>query len=114
MTYYGAKQLAESFRTVRKNTIAIAEEIPEAQYSFRATPEVMSVAEMLAHLATVYLWQIDLHSQHVSHISADMFARFRQEAAAAQQALKTKADIVQALRENGQRLAVFFESLSEE
>src|SRR5882672_5353940 len=29
MTYYGAKDLARSFRTVRDNTITIAEEIPE-------------------------------------------------------------------------------------
>ena len=36
MTYYGAKELAESFRTVRKNTILVAEDIPEAQYNFKA------------------------------------------------------------------------------
>ena len=29
MNYYGAKELAESFRTVRKNTIQVAEDIPE-------------------------------------------------------------------------------------
>ena len=28
MTYYGAKDLAEAFRTVRKNTIAVAQDIP--------------------------------------------------------------------------------------
>ena len=38
MTYYGAKHLADSFRTVRKNTLAIAEEIPEDKYGFKATP----------------------------------------------------------------------------
>ena len=51
MTYYGGKELADSFRTVRKNTLAIAEEIPEAQFDFRAVPEVRSVAEMLSHIA---------------------------------------------------------------
>jgi hypothetical protein len=30
MTYYTAKDLADSFRTVRKNTIIVAEEIPES------------------------------------------------------------------------------------
>ena len=29
MNYYGAKELANSFRTVRKNTIQTAEDIPE-------------------------------------------------------------------------------------
>ena len=38
MNYYGAKELADSFRTVRKNTILVAEDIPEGKYSFRAAP----------------------------------------------------------------------------
>ena len=50
MNYYGAKELAESLRTVRKNTIQVAEDIPEDKYSFRAAPDTMSVGEMLAHL----------------------------------------------------------------
>ena len=29
MTYYGPKEMAASFRTVRANTIKIAEEIPD-------------------------------------------------------------------------------------
>ena len=39
MNYYGAKDLAESFRTVRKNTIQVAEDIPSEKYAFRAAPE---------------------------------------------------------------------------
>src|SRR5215472_17593242 len=42
MTEYGGKELAEAFRTVRKNTIQIAEDIPEAEYSLEAAPEVRS------------------------------------------------------------------------
>ncbi len=44
MTYYGAKELSESFRTVRKNTIITAEDIPEDQYNFQATTDTDSVA----------------------------------------------------------------------
>ena len=51
MNYYGAKELAEGFRTVRKNTIQVAEDIPEDKYSFRAALDTMSVGEILAHLA---------------------------------------------------------------
>ena len=40
MIYYGAKELADSFRTVRKNTILVAEDIPEEKYSFAAAPDV--------------------------------------------------------------------------
>ena len=38
MTYYGAKELAESWRTVRKNTIQVAEDIPEDKYSSAPRP----------------------------------------------------------------------------
>jgi hypothetical protein len=38
MTYYGGKELAASFRTVRENTVKIAEEIPENKYDFRLRP----------------------------------------------------------------------------
>ena len=34
MTYYGGKHMADSFRTVRKNTLAIAEDIPAQRYDF--------------------------------------------------------------------------------
>ena len=53
MTYYGSKELAASFRTVRNNTITIAEEIPEDKYGFRASPETRSVAQTLVHMAIV-------------------------------------------------------------
>ena len=48
MTTYGAKDIADSFRTVRKNTIQVAQDIPEDQYGFRAAEGGMTVAEMLA------------------------------------------------------------------
>jgi len=52
MSGYGAKELAESFRTVRKNTVQVAKDIPEDKYGFRAADGTMTVSEMLAHLAT--------------------------------------------------------------
>ena len=53
MNLYGPKQLADSMRTVRKNTILIAEDIPEASYNYRPTPESRSVAETLLHIAAL-------------------------------------------------------------
>ncbi len=52
MNYYGAKELAESFRTVRKNTLTIAEEIDEKNYNFRPAPETRTVAQLLVHLGS--------------------------------------------------------------
>src|SRR5690242_16650001 len=53
MTYYGGQELARSFRTVRKNTIQIAEEIPEEKYGFRPAEGCRSVAETLVHVAVM-------------------------------------------------------------
>ncbi len=48
---YGAKELAEGFRTVRVNTTQIAQDIPADKYDFKAAPGVKSVGELLSHLA---------------------------------------------------------------
>jgi uncharacterized damage-inducible protein DinB len=113
MTYYGAKQLADSFRTVRKNTLAIADEIPEDKYGFKAAPEVMSVGEMLAHLAVSPMWQIDVHGQKIDSIDFAFFGARIAQAKAAEQALHSKADIIRALQENGETFASFLEGLDE-
>ena len=62
MTYYGAKDLADSFRTVRKNTILVAEEIPEVRYSFQAAPETRTVAQVLYHLVAAPKLQQQIHA----------------------------------------------------
>ena len=54
MKYYGAKELAESFNTVRKNTIQIAQDIPEDKYSFAATADTRNVEKLLTHIALGY------------------------------------------------------------
>jgi uncharacterized damage-inducible protein DinB len=113
MTYYGAKHLADSFRTVRKNTLAIAEEIPEDKYGFKATPDVMSVGEMLAHLAVSPMWQIDAHGQKMEHLDFAFFGARMQQGKAEEQLLGTKAEIIRALTENGEKFAAFLEGLDE-
>lgn len=35
MSLYGIRQLADSFRNIRRNTIQGAEEIPESDYRYR-------------------------------------------------------------------------------
>jgi uncharacterized damage-inducible protein DinB len=113
MNYYGTKQLADSFRTVRKNTLAIAEEIPEDKYSFKASPDVMSVGEMLAHLAVSPMWQIDLHTRKVDKVDFALFGAHLAQSKAEEQALGSKAEIVRALKENGEKFASFVEGFDE-
>lgn len=114
MTYYGATQLQQAFQTVRKNTIVIAEEIPSEKYDFNAASGVKSVAELLAHIAVSTEWQMDIHSRHVAFIDFPMFSEHRAKAAAGEQALRTKDEILKALRDRGDAFAAFLGGLSEE
>ena len=113
MTYYGSKNLADSFRTVRKNTLTIANEIPEEQYGFRAAPDVMSVGELLAHLAISPMWQIEAHTNKIEQIDFAYFGSRLQQAALDEKALATKAAIIKALTDNGEAFASFIERVDE-
>lgn len=114
MTYYGAKNLAESFRTVRKNTIQVAEDIPEDKYDFKAAPETMSVAEILVHLATGTHWAEQLHiAEKKDTVAIEDFGRYRTESEAAGATLTTKAAIVDALKSRGEAFAANLEAMSE-
>jgi uncharacterized damage-inducible protein DinB len=114
MTCYGGVALANAFRTVRKNTITIAEEIPAEQYAYRAAPGVRTVGEMLAHIAVGPRWHMSLHGDRVSFVDFEYFGRSVARAATEEQGLTTKDDILAALREGGERFAAFLEGFTEE
>jgi uncharacterized damage-inducible protein DinB len=114
MQYYSAQDLARSFRTVRNNTIKIAEEIPEESYGFRAAPESRSVAETLAHIAAAPRWAKRMHSQRITHPDAATFRAGHEEVMKYQATLTTKAKILEALRAGGDELATWLATLSDE
>jgi hypothetical protein len=94
MQYYSAQDLARSFRTVRNNTIKIAEEIPEERYGFRAAPETRSVAETLAHIAAAPRWSKSMHTQRITHPDFATFRAGHEEVMKYQATLTTKAQIL--------------------
>jgi uncharacterized damage-inducible protein DinB len=114
MTFYGARQLAESFRVVRANTLTIADEIPEDRYGFRPAPELKTVAEQLAHIACGTPWQIELHGAGIAHVDFAMFGASVARAASAEQALTSKDAIVAALRDRGEEFAAFLDGLTDD
>ena len=115
MTYYGAKDLAESFRTVRKNTIIIAEEIPEDRYSFRAAPETRTVAQTLYHVAAVPGVQNQIHAvERRTTLEGFDFPGYIRRLMAEEQEPRTKAQIVALLRESGDQWAQWLERQSDE
>src|SRR5262249_5724942 len=61
MPLYGPKELAASLRTVRENTIKIAEDIPEERFGYRPTPESRSVEQLLLHILAVAALTRQMH-----------------------------------------------------
>jgi uncharacterized damage-inducible protein DinB len=115
MAHYGGKDLAAASRTVRKNTIAIAQDIPEDKYSFRAAPDVRSVGEMLAHIALANGFMYEFHAvkRYTSFEGID-FGAFIAKMAAEEKALRRKAQVIELLRTNGERIATWMDGLSDE
>ena len=114
MTYYGGKQLADAFRTVRRNTIQTAQDIPEEKYGFAAADGTMTVAAMLAHLAASTNFHYALHGvDKKSHVSREDFGAYMGQGQQIEASLTTKAAIVDALTSRGDQFAAFLESLTE-
>jgi uncharacterized damage-inducible protein DinB len=113
MTYYGPKEMAASFRTVRANTIKIAEEIPEESYSFRGAPGCRSVAETLVHIALGPRLQQKIHfTDHLDTLVGFDFFGFMGKQIAEEQVPRSKAEILKMLHEEGEKYARGLEDLS--
>jgi len=115
MNYYGAKDLAESFRTVRKNTMQIAEEIPDDKFGFQATPETRTVAQLLTHIALGYKFQYQVHAkERRTTLEGFDFPALMQRLGEEEKQPRTKQQILQMLRSNGEEWAGFVGGLSED
>ena len=113
MTYYGGKELAASFRTVRGNTMKIAEEIPENKYDFRAAPDCRTIGKTLVHIALGPSFQMHIQGNKITDLSKVNFPELMQKAGAEEARPRTKAEIVAFLKSEGDKFASFLEGLSE-
>src|SRR6266581_7695202 len=114
MNYYGCKELAASFRTVRKNTLVIAEEIPEEKYGFQAAPDTRTVAQTLVHIALAPRFPRQVHFvEHLANMSGFDFFTFFDKMGAAEQTPRSKAEIVELLRSEGEEFAQLLEKCPE-
>ncbi len=114
MNYYGPKELASSFRTVRKNTITIAQELPEKDYSFRPAPNTRSAGELLAHIALAHTFQHQIHAQErrTTLVGFD-FASLMQRLVAEEKMSRSKDQTLEMLRSSGEKWAGWLDGLSE-
>jgi uncharacterized damage-inducible protein DinB len=113
MTYYGGKDLANAFRTVRGNTIKTAEDIPEEQYDFKPASECRSIRQTLAHIGVATSIQHTIQSKKIADLSTVNFMEMFQSLTAEENKPRTKAELIAFLKAEGDKFAAFLENLPE-
>jgi len=113
MNPYGPQQLADAIRTVRKNTILVAEDIPEESYGYRVTPDSRSVTETLLHIASAPQLDFYFHgSERISSIEDfQLFGTILKEAPIHEKLPYSKAQIINLLRTEGEKWAALVERI---
>jgi uncharacterized damage-inducible protein DinB len=115
MNPYGGRELANAFRVVRKNTIQIAEEIPEDKYDFVAVSGTRSVSELLRHIAFAPTLYDDMHRvRGVTTLQGYDFPDVLGRAASEERKARSKAEIIVLLNAEGKRFSDWLESLTPE
>jgi len=114
MNYYGGKQLADAFRTVRNNTIQIAEDIPEEKYGFSPAPQTRTIAQTLAHIGVSTNFAYIVHSTRVTDMKTLNFGELFQNFSAEETRPRSKAEMVEYLRAEGDKFSSFLEGLEDE
>jgi uncharacterized damage-inducible protein DinB len=114
MTYYSGTDLANAFRTVRKNTLQVAHDLPADKFAFRATPDTRSVAETLAHIAANTQWVHRAHGiDKVTSISPENFTAYIGDANAYAATLTSRDALLAALDGNGREFGDWLASLTD-
>jgi uncharacterized damage-inducible protein DinB len=113
MNCYSGKDLARAFRTVRENTIKIAEEIPESKLDFAAAPGVRTVRQMLTHIAFSDSFS-SVHKEKRTNFDGVSFPAFVAQMRAEEATPRTGAELIALLKERGNETATWLESLSDE
>jgi uncharacterized damage-inducible protein DinB len=113
MTYYGGKELAAAFRTVRENTLKIANEVPEDKYGFSPAPDCRSIGKTLVHIGLGPGFQHHIQSSKITDITKVNFPELMQKVMAEEAKPRDKAETIAFLKAEGDKFASFLESLPE-
>ena len=114
MNYYAAKELADSFRTVRKNTLVIAQDLPQEKYAFRAVPDTRSVGELLAHIALSPNFQYQVHAtERRTTLEGFDFPSLMKRFVAEEKEPRSKDQVLELLRSSGEKWARWVQGLTD-
>ncbi|MEO5924443.1 MAG: DinB family protein [Bryobacteraceae bacterium] len=115
MNYYGAKDIAASFRTVRNNTLKIAEEIPEDKYTFRAAEGIRTIGQTLIHISNLTKFPFAVHRDNVlTTLEGFNFMALMGPMAASEQEPLTKAQIIARLTASADEFENWIKGLSDD
>jgi uncharacterized protein YndB with AHSA1/START domain/uncharacterized damage-inducible protein DinB len=111
---YGVRQLTDGMRAVRTNTILMADDIPESQYDYRPTPVSRSIAETLVHIAWLSTADRILHEEeHLDALEGFDFPALLRKSEVEEKRRRSKADILELLRTEGERQVRWLEQQPE-
>ena len=113
MNCYGGKDLARAYRTVRENTIKIAEDIPESKLDFAAAQGVRTVRQLLTHIALSDSFAT-FHKDKRTNFDGVDFPALVGQMQAEEAKPRTKAELIALLKERGEATATWLESLSDD
>lgn len=113
MDYYGGKEMAASFRTVRGNTLKIAEEIPEDRYSFSPAPGTRTIGQLLTHIALIPTIQTYVMTNKITDMKNVNFPQLVGKMMAEEAMPRTKAEVIAMLKAEGDKFAALLESTPE-
>jgi uncharacterized damage-inducible protein DinB len=115
MSAYGGKELASAFRTVRKNTIQVAEDIPEKDYEQVAATDCRSVGKMLVHVAiSTDIWDEIHRKQKLTTMVGLNFLGMMERFQAEEAKPRTKAEIIELLQVKGDDFANWLDTVTPE
>jgi uncharacterized damage-inducible protein DinB len=84
-----AAQIVRSYQNVQRNLLEAAEKMPDASYSFKATPEVRPFGQLIAHVALTQF-------ANCAALKGDAAAPHKDE----EDATRTKTELVALLKES--------------
>ena len=111
---YGGKDLARAFRTVRRNTLTLVEEIPDDKLDFTPAKGARSVRALLAHIAFGDEFASEFHRKGRTSFEGLDFPAMMQRLAAEEAKPRDKAALTALLSGRGADFSAWLESLGDE
>jgi uncharacterized damage-inducible protein DinB len=99
---------------VRANTIQIAQEIDEKEYGFQPAPGSRTVRQLLTHIATGYRFNHQVQGiEKRTSLEGFDFMSFMGPIQAEEQKDRSKAELLELLKDEGEKCAKWLEGLSD-